>query len=114
MATALRSDRRVPALADLEALGRAHGLDALGIARATPFATTRRHLARRKAAGQHGGMAFTYRSPDRSTDPGRSLPGARALVVGARSYRRTSASQPPRPAVPEGRVARYAWQDHYR
>ena len=114
MATALRSDRRVPAAADLEALGRAHGLDAVGIAPATPFATTRRHLARRKAEGLHGSMAFTYRSPDRSTDPGRALPDARALVVGARSYRRSPEPTRPSPAGPAGRVARYAWQDHYR
>jgi epoxyqueuosine reductase len=114
VATALRSDRRVPAAADLEALGRAHGLDAVGIAPATPFATTRRHLFRRKAEGLHGTMAFTYRSPDRSTDPRRALPDARALVVGARSYRRSPDLAAPSPTGPAGRVARYAWQDHYR
>ena len=37
-------------------------------------------------------MQFTYRNPDRSTDPGRILPGASALVVGAWSYRH---EQPP-------------------
>ena len=114
VATALRSDRRVPAAADLEALGRAHGLDAVGIAPATPFATTRRHLARRKSAGLHGGMAFTYRSPARSTEPGRALLDARALVVGARSYRRAPSPRRGDAGRPAGRVARYAWQDHYR
>jgi epoxyqueuosine reductase len=106
---------------DLVAAGRAAGLDAVGVAAAAPFATTRRHLADRKAAGLHGGMRFTYLRPDRSTDPTRALPDARALVVGARSYRRaldttrdldtrSGASAPPRPS---GRVARYAWEDHY-
>ncbi|MGH9110759.1 MAG: tRNA epoxyqueuosine(34) reductase QueG [Acidimicrobiales bacterium] len=121
MPTVARSARRVPDVADLVALGHAHGLDAVGVAPAAPFETTRRHLERRRAAGMHGGMAFTYRRPERSTDPGAALPGARSIVVGARSYRR---STPPTPATatttavirpaPSGRVARYAWEDHYR
>jgi epoxyqueuosine reductase len=114
------ADHDLPAVAELVAVGRAAGLDAVGVAPAAPFATTRRHLARRKAAGLHGGMAFTYRNPDRSTDPGRALRDARALVVGARSYDR---SAPPEAGPqagteaggrPGGRVARYAWEDHYR
>ena len=121
----VRPPRRVPHVADLEAVGRAHGLDAVGVAPAGPFATTRRHLERRRAAGMHAGMAFTYRRPERSSDPGRALPGARAIVVGARSYRRALAgassdsvgpSGPAGPlpsARPRGRVARYAWEDHY-
>jgi epoxyqueuosine reductase len=117
---ASRSARRVPDVADLVALGREQGLDAVGVAPAAPFATTRRHLERRKAAGLHGGMAFTYRRPERSADAGAALPGARALVVGARSYRRSTGSlvdvevRPPgQSAPPAGRVARYAWEDHY-
>ena len=118
--TATRPARRVPDVADLVALGRDQGLDAVGVAPAEPFATTRRHLERRRAAGLHGGMAFTYRRPERSSDPGAALPGARALVVGARSYRRSGAAVgdlgPPalaESAQPAGRVARYAWEDHY-
>jgi epoxyqueuosine reductase len=127
----------VPAAADLVALGRAHGLDAVGVAPAEPFATAQRHLEHRKAGGLHGGMAFTYRVPARSCDPAAALPGARALVVGARSYRREPAPESqqadadlrPRPAAGQGtaapraapatagrvagRVARYAWEDHY-
>ena len=108
------------------AVGRAHGLDAVGVAPARPFATTRRHLERRRAAGLHAGMAFTYRRPERSSDPGQALPDARAIVVGARSYRRATAepssgatagpavqSGSVVPAAPRGRVARYAWEDHY-
>ena len=74
--------------------GRAAGLDAVGVTAAAPFATTRRHLADRKAAGLHGGMRFTYLHPDRSTDPTTALPDARALVVGARSYRRALDRRP--------------------
>jgi epoxyqueuosine reductase len=124
------------------ALGRRHGLDAVGVAPAVDFATTRRHLERRKAAGLHAGMRFTYLRPERSCDPSRALPGARALVVAARGYRRADGGAAgtaardhdgcpggagggagPRPtpdgppaggaAPPVGRVARYAWDDHY-
>lgn len=55
-------------------------------------------------------MAFTYRNPDRSTDPSRIVPGAASIVVGAWPYATT---EPPRPPAPAGRVARYAWDDHY-
>ena len=99
------------ALADeLADLGRSAGLDAVGVAPAEPFDAARRALEERKAAGLHGGMQFTYRNPSRSTDPGRSLPGARSLVVGARSYRR---ADPAPGAAPAGRVARYSWDDPY-
>ena len=92
------------------AIGRAAGLDAVGVAPAHPFTATRTHLEDRKAAGLHGGMAFTYRNPARSTDPGAAVPGARALFVGARTYR---AATPAAPDGPVGRGARYAWVDHY-
>jgi epoxyqueuosine reductase len=111
--TASRNERRVPDPADLAALGRAQGLDAVGVAPADPFATTRRHLERRRAAGLHGGMAFTYRRPERSCDPGLALRDARALVVGARGYRREASPAGDRLEPPAGRVARYAWDDHY-
>ena len=100
------------ALADrLRAVGRAAGLDALGFAEAVPFTRTRDDLVERKAAGLHGGMQFTYRNPERSTDPGRILPGARSLVVGARSYRRQAPEHDD--GRPTARVAAYAWRDHY-
>ena len=92
-------------------LGRAAGLDAVGVARAGVFTGTRRILEERKAAGLHGGMHFTYGDPMRSTEPARALEGVRALVVGARSYRRGEPT-PPGPG-PLGRVARYSWADEY-
>ena len=93
-------------------MGRASGLDAVGVTVAEPFTSTRRHLERRKAQGLHGGMAFTYRAPARSSDPRQALPDARALVVGARSYLRTA---PPSAGAGSavGAVARYAWADYY-
>jgi epoxyqueuosine reductase len=96
---------------ELRAVGRAAGLDAVGIAPAGPFEGTRRDLEERKAAGLHGGMHFTYGDPGRSTDPARALLGARSLVVGGRRYRQADA--PPPAGRPVGRVARYARRDHY-
>ena len=111
------SPRRLRADADglaaaVRATGRAHGLDAVGFASADPFVTTRQDLETRKAAGLHAGMQFTYRNPVRATDPRRTLPSARSIVVGARCYlRRPRATSQPSDAA--GIVARYAWADHY-
>ncbi len=58
-------------------------------------------------------MQFTYRNPDRSTDPGRILNGARSLVVGAWGYRRRDPSDNGPGPRPVGAVARYAHRDHY-
>ncbi|MCU0270837.1 MAG: tRNA epoxyqueuosine(34) reductase QueG [Acidimicrobiales bacterium] len=94
-------------------VGRRSGLDAVGIASAEPFESTRVVLEERRAAGLHGGMQFTYRNPARSTDPSRSLPGARALVVGARAYDARFPAAPADRSRPRARVARYAVRDHY-
>lgn len=92
------------------AVGRERGLDAVGIAPAQTLTRARSALYERRAAGLSAGMAFTYRNPDRSTDPAMAVRDARSIVVGARSY---LLAEPPRPEEPCGRVARYAWVDHY-
>lgn len=105
---------QLEALADeLRQLALDAGLAAVGFAPAEPFTATREVIAERKAAGLHGDMQFTYRRPERSTDPNAALAGARSLIVGARSYRRADVA-PPRTGGPAARVARYAWRDHYR
>ena len=93
-------------------IGRRAGLRAVGVCRAEPFAEAARVLRRRKREGLHGGMQFTYRNPERSTDPERVLPGAASLVVGALDFWR---EEPERPTdgLPYGRVASYARTDHY-
>ena len=73
------------------------GLDAVGIASAEPFEDTRGVLEQRKAEGLHGGMAFTYRNPVRSTDVGHALEGAQSLVVAALGYRRRPDADAPWP-----------------
>jgi len=107
-------------------LGHRAGLAAVGIADASVMEETRRLLVERKRGGLHGGMAFTYRNPDRSTDPARIVPGARSMVVGAWDYRdhggrsggppdRLPGGPPASPGLPgpSARVARYAQADHY-
>ncbi len=101
-----------PSVDELRSIGVAHGLDALGVARAEVFDGTRVHLHERKARGLHASMQFTYRNPDRSTDPRRSLPTARSLVVGALGYLR-DARGVSAVGAPAGVVARYVWEDHY-
>jgi epoxyqueuosine reductase len=103
------------------ARGRVSGLDAVGIAGAEPFTEARRALQDRRSRGLHGGMAFTYRNPERSTDPSRTLAGARSLVVGALRHSSTWDEMDPDPGAvsdpaagrPLARVARYATGDHY-
>ena len=99
-----------PVAQEVIAAGVEAGLDAVGVAPAEPFESTRATLIERREQGLHGGMAFTYRNPDRSTDPSRMVDGARSLVVGALGYH-NSASPAPDRAV--GRVAAYARSDHY-
>ncbi|HSS08572.1 MAG TPA: tRNA epoxyqueuosine(34) reductase QueG, partial [Acidimicrobiales bacterium] len=98
--------------AELHQLGLDAGLDAVGIAPATPFHDTRRHLLERREAGLHGGMQFTYRNPTRATDPSHTVRDAAALVVGARHYLRAGPQR--KPGDPAARIARYSWRDHYQ
>ncbi|MFP5254293.1 MAG: tRNA epoxyqueuosine(34) reductase QueG [Acidimicrobiia bacterium] len=107
------ADRRVPTIDELRAAGRAAGLDVVEVAGAEPFDAVRKDLLSRRDEGLHGGMAFTYRNPERSTTPTRALPDAQALVVAARSYLTAPDPEPDPGGAPAGRVARYAWSDHY-
>ncbi|MGH9096146.1 MAG: tRNA epoxyqueuosine(34) reductase QueG [Acidimicrobiales bacterium] len=100
---------------ELSAIGRNRGLAAVGITDAGVFTETLGDLLDRRRRGLHGDMQFTYRNPERSTDPTRILPGARSLVVGAWGYRREDPEDHDResPRRPRARVARYAQRDHY-
>ena len=102
---------QVPNIELLRSVATRHGIDALGVAKAEVFRSTRAVLHSRKEAGFSADMEFTYRNPDRATDPFRSLPGARSLVVGARSYHQESGECDIE--NPVGDVAKYVWEDHY-
>jgi epoxyqueuosine reductase len=98
--------------AELRRIGRRAGLDSVGICDASPFSEARQAIDARLRSGESADMQFTFRRPERSTDPSVTLPGAKALFVGARSYRRDAAPRPPERTL--ARVARYSWVDHYR
>lgn len=86
------------------------GLAAVGVTGAGILEPARSVLHLRKAGGLADVMQFTYRNPDRSTDPRRSLPSVESIVAGALGYHR---AEPEQVAGLAGRVARYAWRDHY-
>lgn len=109
-------------------LGKAAGLDAVGVAKAEPFASARQVLLTRKRQGLAGGMQFTYRNPARSTDPRATLPQADTLFVGALAVTASDVSavgqakpqadpqggpQNDPQAKPQGQVANYAQRDYY-
>jgi epoxyqueuosine reductase len=108
----VRRPEPLPTLEDIRLHLRADGIDHVGVTTAEVLTTARRALEARRAAGLHGEMGFTYRNPERSTDPARALPGARSVIVAARSYL-TDVEPPPPAGGPQARVGRYAWVDHY-
>jgi epoxyqueuosine reductase len=97
-------------LRQLVEIAEQHDISHVGVCDAEVLERARAELIRRKEAGLHDGLPFTYRNPQRSTDPRRAVAGAQSVLVGARSY---YIDEPPAPPGPHGRVARYAWTDHY-
>jgi epoxyqueuosine reductase len=105
----------LPTMDEIVALAADHGIMHVGVASADVLADTRQTLVERKEAGLHDGMQFTYRNPERSTDPQRAVPGAQSVIVGARPY--LTEEDPPVPTAHHGahaRVGRYSWVDHYQ
>ena len=102
-------------LAELAALAAGHGVVRFGVASADVLSRARHEIVRRRDLGLHDGMQFTYRNPERSTDPGIAVQGARSVLVGALPYLLEDDGAPPPDGEPmvAGRVARYAWADHY-
>ena len=95
----------------LVSLGIAAGLHRVGITGADVLHRAREVLTERKSLGLHNEMQFTYRNPTRSTDPTSTMPTARSIIVGARSY---ATEMPIKPDQISARIARYAWADHYK
>src|SRR5437763_11869890 len=94
---------------DVRRLGQELGFDAVGVARAEPYADTERHIAERRARGLFAEMKFTMAQPERSCHPESLVPGARSVVSVALCYWRPEAELEPG----EGRLARYTWADGY-
>lgn len=95
--------------------GRELGLAAVGVAPVEVSEPARTVLVLRKKAGLAGDMQFTYRNPQRSTDPLHRMPSARSIVVAALSYETVGSdrSEPLTGPATAGRIARYTWRDHY-
>jgi epoxyqueuosine reductase len=70
----------------------------------------REHLLRWLAEGRHGTMSWMAREPDRRSDPGSLLPGARTVIALLSGYL-TPPGDPPSPWI--GRISRYAWGRDY-
>lgn len=101
---------------NLLAIVREAGADRVGVTTAEPFVRAREAIESRIAAGFADEMQFTFRNPQRSTTPTMSVPGARSIIVAARSYFSDYEAGPgtaeSKPRV-TARVARYARRDHY-
>jgi epoxyqueuosine reductase len=110
-ARGVRTAGPLPSFDELVESARGHGIEHLGVAPATVLERARTALLERKSAGLQADMQFTYRNPERSTDPSRAVPGAQSVIVAARPY--LAEHEPSRPAGVQARVARYAWVDHY-
>ncbi len=62
------------------------GIDHVGVASAEVLSDARDAIHDRIAGGLDDGMGFTFRNPDRSTDPSRAVEHASSIIVAARSY----------------------------
>jgi epoxyqueuosine reductase len=96
--------------AELQALARELGLDAIGAAPAEPYVDTERHIRERRARGLFADMHFTMARPEESCHPETLLPGARTVVSAALCYWHPEPTRP----TGFGRLPRYTWSDAYQ
>lgn len=94
----------------LAALTAPFGVSHTGVAPAAVLERARVQLHQRIDGGLTDGMQFTFKNLTRSTDPQQAVRGAKSIFVAARSYLLPDSAVP---SEPSGRVARYAWVDHY-
>jgi len=73
-------------LAELRRIGLEAGLDRFGVTDASVLDRARAAIDHRLTTGLADTMGFTFRNPERSTDPGRAVRDARSVIVGALSY----------------------------
>ena len=91
-------------------LGLEAGAAFVSVAPADVMHRAREVLVARKSAGLNDTMEFTYRNPERSTDPKRALGEAKAVIVAALPY---GSDTPASPSGPHGSIAQYAREDYY-
>ena len=110
----LMSGHTVPSLVELKRIATDNGLNQLEAARAQVLEPGLRTLRTRREQGLSATMQFTYRNPERSTDPSRTLANAQTLLVASRAYGEPlSESEESPPGPNHGKVARYAVEDPY-
>ncbi len=108
----MRRPEPLPTIDEIREQLATHGIDHVGVASAEPLGGARRAIDDRIAGGLDDGMGFTFRNPERSTDPARAVENASSIIVAARSY--LTDDEPVVDAgTPHARVGRYAWTDHY-
>jgi epoxyqueuosine reductase len=107
----VRRPQPLPTWDEICSIAAEHDIVHLGVAPADVLERARTALLERKRAGLHADMDFTYRNPERSTDPRRAVERARSIIVAARPYR--AVDEPDRPAGAQARIGQYAWVDHY-
>ncbi len=107
----MRRPEPLPTIDEIRERLLAQGITAVGVAPATVLERARSALLERREAGLADSMEFTYRDPERSTDPSRAVDGAVSLIVAAMPYAAGVEPEPVRPGW--ARVARYARADHY-
>ncbi len=111
--------RALPSIEEIADRLSSAGISHVGVCDASVLDDARRALQDRKQRGLDGGMGFTYRNPERSTDPRRAVPGAQSIIVAARPYLPAGLdpladSRADRaPGRPTARIGKYAWVDHY-
>lgn len=91
-------------------LGLEAGAAFVSVAPADVMHRAREVLVARKSAGLNDTMEFTYRNPERSTDPKRAVSEAKAVIVAALPY---GSDTPASPSGPHGSIAQYAREDYY-
>ena len=75
----VRPVAELPTWDEVVAIAERHAITRLGVTSADVLERARGEIVRRKAAGLHAGMGFTYRNPVRSTDPQQAVAGARSV-----------------------------------
>jgi epoxyqueuosine reductase len=86
------------------------GVTHTGVASADVLTRARKAIHERLDAGLTDGMQFTFKNPERSTDPRQAVRDAQAVFVAARPYLLPDQECP---VGSYARVGRYAWTDHY-
>jgi epoxyqueuosine reductase len=86
------------------------GITHVGVSDASVLQRARDALHHRIDHDLTDGMQFTFRNPERSTDPQAAVAGAQSVLVAARPY---LIDEPADTGTHRGRIARYAWADHY-